>query len=59
MSAAAETGGELWRRLVPAPGGPGDETWGDVPYEDRVCRLTPGTPDDTDSTQTSPLTAVA
>ncbi len=33
----AETGEELWRRrLVPAPGEPGDETWGDVPYEDRV-----------------------
>ena len=33
----AETGEERWRRrLVPAPGEPGDETWGDVPYEDRV-----------------------
>ena len=33
----AETGDELWRRrLVPAPGEPGDETWGDVPFEDRV-----------------------
>ena len=33
----ATTGAELWRRrLVPAPGEPGDETWGDVPYEDRV-----------------------
>ena len=33
----AETGEELWRRrLVPAPGEPGDETWGDVPYDDRV-----------------------
>ena len=30
-------GAELWRtRLVPAPGEPGDETWGGVPYEDRV-----------------------
>ena len=33
----AETGAERWRRrLVPTPGEPGDETWGDVPYEDRV-----------------------
>ena len=33
----ATTGAELWRtRLVPAPGEPGDETWGGVPYEDRV-----------------------
>ena len=24
------------RRLMPTPGEPGDETWGDVPYEDRV-----------------------
>ena len=33
----ATTGAELWRRrLVPAPGEPGDETWGNVPYEDRV-----------------------
>ena len=32
----ATTGEELWRRrLIPAPGEPGDETWGDVPYEDR------------------------
>ena len=31
------TGEELWRRrTVPAPGEPGDETWGDVPYEERV-----------------------
>ena len=31
------TGAELWRtRLIPAPGEPGDETWGDVPYEERV-----------------------
>ena len=28
---------ELWRRrTVPAPGEPGDETWGGVPYEQRV-----------------------
>ena len=32
MAHDAETGEELWRRLV----APGDETWGDVPYEDRV-----------------------
>ena len=33
----AETGEEIWRRrLVPAPGEPGDETWGGVPYEERV-----------------------
>ena len=32
----ATTGAELWRRrTIPAPGEPGDETWGDVPYEDR------------------------
>ena len=32
----ATTGEELWRRpLIPAPGEPGDETWGDVAYEDR------------------------
>jgi alcohol dehydrogenase (cytochrome c) len=32
----ARTGEELWRRrLIPAPGEPGDETWGGVPYEDR------------------------
>ena len=30
------TGEELWRtRLIPAPGEPGDETWGNVPYEER------------------------
>ena len=30
------TGAELWRRrLIPAPGEPGDETWGDVPFEER------------------------
>ena len=33
----AATGAEVWRRrLVPAPGEPGDETWGSVPYEERV-----------------------
>ena len=33
----ALTGDELWRRrTVPAPGEPGDETWGGVPYEERV-----------------------
>ena len=33
----ALTGNELWRRrTVPAPGEPGDETWGGVPYEQRV-----------------------
>ena len=32
----ALTGAELWRRrLIPAPGEPGDETWGDVPLEGR------------------------
>jgi PQQ-dependent dehydrogenase (methanol/ethanol family) len=32
----ALTGAELWRlRLIPAPGEPGDETWGDVPYDQR------------------------
>ena len=32
----ASTGTELWRRrLIPAPGEPGDETWGDVPFEGR------------------------
>jgi PQQ-dependent dehydrogenase (methanol/ethanol family) len=31
------TGEELWRRrTIPAPGEPGDETWGGVPYEQRV-----------------------
>ena len=30
------TGEELWRtRLIPAPGEPGDESWGGVPYERR------------------------
>ena len=34
---AAQTGAELWRRrLIPAPGEPGDETWGGVPYEERL-----------------------
>ena len=33
----ALTGEELWRRrTVPAPGEPGDETWGDVPFEKRI-----------------------
>ena len=33
----ARTGTELWRRrTIPAPGEPGDETWGDVPFEERV-----------------------
>jgi alcohol dehydrogenase (cytochrome c) len=33
----AETGAEVWRtRLVPAPGEPGDESWGGVPFEERV-----------------------
>jgi alcohol dehydrogenase (cytochrome c) len=32
----AETGEELWRRrTIPAPGEPGDETWGEVPFEER------------------------
>ena len=32
----AVTGEELWRRrTIPAPGEPGDETWGGVPFEDR------------------------
>ena len=32
----ARTGTELWRRrTIPAPGEPGDETWGGVPYEER------------------------
>ena len=32
----ATTGEELWRRrLIPAPGEPGDETWGGVPFEER------------------------
>jgi hypothetical protein len=33
----AQTGEELWRtRTIPAPGEPGDETWGDVPFEERL-----------------------
>lgn len=33
----ATTGMELWRTsLIPAPGEPGDETWGGVPYEERM-----------------------
>ncbi len=32
----ATNGEELWRRrLIPAPGEPGNESWGDVPFEDR------------------------
>jgi len=32
----ALTGKEIWRtRTIPKPGEPGDETWGDVPYEER------------------------
>ncbi len=32
----ARTGAELWRtRTIPLPGEPGDETWGDVPLEER------------------------
>ncbi len=32
----ARTGEELWRtRTIPRPGEPGDESWGDVPYEER------------------------
>jgi alcohol dehydrogenase (cytochrome c) len=32
----AATGQELWRtRTIPRPGEPGDETWGDVPLEER------------------------
>jgi alcohol dehydrogenase (cytochrome c) len=33
----AKTGRELWRtHTIPAPGEPGDNTWGDVPYEGRL-----------------------
>ncbi len=33
----AKTGAELWRRrTIPAPGEPGNETWGDIPFEDRT-----------------------
>jgi len=32
----AQTGAEIWRtRTIPAPGEPGDETWGDIPFEER------------------------
>ncbi len=32
----AKTGKELWRtRTIPGPGEPGDETWGDVPMNER------------------------
>ena len=32
----AKTGAEVWRRrTIPAPGEPGDETWGNVPFEER------------------------
>ena len=37
MAHDARTGEELWRRrTVPAPGEPGDETWGGVPFEERL-----------------------
>ena len=33
----ARTGEELWRRhTIPKPGEPGDETWGGVPWEERL-----------------------
>ena len=33
----AETGEEVWRtRLIPAPGEPGDESWGGIPFEERT-----------------------
>ena len=32
----ARTGAEVWRtHTIPKPGEPGDETWGDIPYEQR------------------------
>ena len=32
----AVTGAEVWRtRLIPGPGEPGDESWGDIPFEER------------------------
>jgi len=32
----ARTGKEVWRRhTIPRPGEPGNETWGDIPYENR------------------------
>ena len=41
----ARTGEELWRRrTIPRPGEPGDETWGDVPYEERRHVGTPERP---------------
>ena len=37
MAHDARTGEEVWRRrTIPAPGEPGDETWGGVPFEQRV-----------------------
>ena len=37
MAHDARTGEEVWRRrLIPAPGEPGDESWGGVPYEERA-----------------------
>ncbi|MCL4847785.1 MAG: PQQ-binding-like beta-propeller repeat protein [Acidobacteria bacterium] len=34
---APDDGRELWRvRLIPRPGEPGDETWGGLPYEQRL-----------------------
>jgi len=37
MAHDADTGAELWRTpLIPRPGEPGDETWGGVPYEERM-----------------------
>ncbi|MEE2637000.1 MAG: PQQ-binding-like beta-propeller repeat protein [Acidobacteriota bacterium] len=33
----ARTGEEVWRRrTIPAPGEPGDDTWGGVPFEERI-----------------------
>jgi PQQ-dependent dehydrogenase (methanol/ethanol family) len=33
----AKTGRELWRtRTIPKPGEPGNESWGDIPFEQRV-----------------------
>ncbi len=40
-----ETGEELWRtHLIPRPGEPGDETWGNIPYESRWHVGSWGTP---------------
>jgi alcohol dehydrogenase (cytochrome c) len=40
-----ETGEELWRTfLIPRPGEPGDESWGNVPYESRWHIGSWGTP---------------